>query len=44
MAASRSEGDKKDDEEDTEGRQAAFTVLLHGSLKVDSMVALTQLA
>ncbi|KAK2143093.1 hypothetical protein LSH36_878g01004 [Paralvinella palmiformis] len=34
----------KDEEEDGDGKQAAFTVLLHGSLKVEGMVALTQLA
>ncbi len=31
-------------EETEDGKMAAFTVLLHGSLKVEGMVALTQVA
>ena len=31
-------------EDHDEGKAAAFTVLLHGSLKVEGMVALVQLA
>ena len=37
-----SEGD--DEEDSADGKSAAFTVLLHGSLKVENMVAITQVA
>lgn len=32
--------DKKDPEEEGDGKTPSFTVLLHGSLKVEGMVAL----
>ena len=40
----KGESGKEEEEEVGDGKTAAFTVLLHGSLKVESMVALVQLA
>ena len=41
--AAAMETNKEEEEESDDGKTAAFTVLLHGSLKVESITALTQL-
>lgn len=41
---SNGEKGKEDEEEGGDGKQPSFTVLLHGSLKVEGMVALTRVA
>ena len=43
-AVVKTEGGKEEDDDPGEGKTAAFTVLLHGSLKVEGMAALIQLA
>jgi hypothetical protein len=44
ITESSGEKGKEDEDETEDGKQPSFTVLLHGSLKVEGMVAVTRVA